>query len=54
MWTEDSWRSLRVNEKLCTISRNALQLVADCPAELPQLVAQHRLRGRRFRRLRTL
>ncbi len=43
-WSEDGWRALKVNRRIDSISQRARQAIAQCPAELPRLVVQHRQR----------
>ena len=49
IWSGGSWRSLKINQHLATISGNALQLIARTHAELPQIVMRNRPKTRSWR-----
>jgi len=43
LWLNDGWRTLKINQHLADISRQALKLIAQSRADLPDLVLQHRM-----------
>lgn len=45
VWMDKGWKSLKLNERIASLSVTTLQLIADCHPRLPDLVAKHR--GRR-------
>lgn len=53
-WMAGRWQALTVNKHLREISTNALRLVANSPAQLPDLVARHRPKRSRYRGMRGL
>jgi superfamily II DNA or RNA helicase len=42
VWMDGSWRSLKMNAQMASLSTHTLQLIAQCQPKLPDLVAQYR------------
>lgn len=42
VWMDGSWRSLKLNEQIASVSEVSLQLIAQCRAKLPDIVSQNR------------
>lgn len=42
LWMDNTWRTLKINQRLASISHNAFHVIAAARAELPALVKMHR------------
>ena len=45
VWMDDSWRTLKLNARIGEISNITRNLIGQCQATLPKLVARHRPRS---------